>query len=246
MHDTEVSSSSDSYLDVLRQHVLRPPSTAIRIAERERAEVTVERDAFLAFADHLERIDVDAGRATSARDAPLVDSARTADSRSAIRSAYRDTVLGVPHYEAEYDEPLLANVAAEFGVDLARYLDPKSTGQLTESVKIALQNATDRAVRKRREFEDVLDTEVESIRVGRRQVTELLDELDSVVIPEWYRETFVASIDEIAAERQVVLRNQPTVTSSEEYTLCDYLYRDEPWTYPVLTAIARFRESVVV
>lgn len=34
-----------------------------------------------------------------------------------VQKAYRETILVVPHYEEEYAEPLVENMAQEFGVD---------------------------------------------------------------------------------------------------------------------------------
>ena len=62
------------------------------------------------------------------------------DRLDAVRGAYRETVMSVPHFEADYDESYTENVTEEFGPELATALvtgdrfDPFCRRTLLEAV----------------------------------------------------------------------------------------------------------------
>lgn len=244
MADATHDPPAHAFLDEFRRHVRTPLRTAASTVEREREEVEVERAAFSAFADRLDGIAVDRPRPRSAAAPPLTTRESATDSMDAVRRAYRETVLDVPHYQTVYDEPLLDNVGAELGPDLADWLDPENEVPSTESARDAIRRATERAIRSRRTFKKVLAAEAESIDRADRKLSELVGELDSTVVPRWYRDRFAERLDAVAAERQETIRSRPSVSVTQGFVLCEYLYADEPWSYPVLTAITRLREGV--
>lgn len=53
-------------------------------------------------------------------------------------------------------------------------------------------------------------------------------------------------LDSVAQERQEILQTQQSVSSLDEQSLCLYLYKDETWTYSVLTEVAWVRETVIL
>jgi len=169
-----------------------------------------------------------------------------ADQMQRVRAAYRETVMSVPHYGEVYGEPLATNVAAEFGRDLAAGVRADGPMPLTQPCKNALRAAAAQAARERRTFLDVLDREAESVTSASAELTEILDNLDTTAVPEWHREAFADRLDRIAHDRQELIRAPRPLPSDDGHSLCDYLYRDEPWTYPVLTAVTRLREAVVL
>lgn len=234
------------FLDTFQRHVLSPLSTAIGISEQEQAEIDVEREAFEEFADQLEAITVDVKHTSQGISHRLGLHEPAPDSMASIRAAYRETVQEVPHYENVYGESLLENVAAELGPDLAHCLAPENSVSKTELVKNAFRNATAQVIQERREVSNTISEELDSLASAQCKLTDLIGELDSVNIPNWYQETFISRLDSIAAERQEIIQGHPTMLSSEGYDLCEYLYQDEPWTYPVLTAVTQVRESVML
>lgn len=163
-----------------------------------------------------------------------------------VRAAYRKTVMSVTHYDDVYGESLVENVAAEFGPDLAEGLRKDGSIPLTRSYKNALRTAAAEAVQERRVFIDVLDRESQSIERARTELTDLIAELDTTILPEWYRETFETRLDRVAQERQETLRTRRSLPRIENHALTAYLNHEEPWTYPVLTAVTRVRETVVL
>lgn len=114
MADLDTRPGPRQYLCSLRQHVREPISNAVERAQREHREVARERDAFESFADRVE------GLSTAPADVQPFSSVtalpdRSATETTALRRAYQETVMAVPHYETVYDESLTENVRAEFG-----------------------------------------------------------------------------------------------------------------------------------
>lgn len=64
--------------------------------------------------------------------------------------AYQETVLSMPHYVVEYDEPLFEHLVAEFGEELATSLS--ANAQLTPPLKKGLSTASRQAARERGRF----------------------------------------------------------------------------------------------
>lgn len=246
MANATSSRPTESFLRAFRRHVLSPLTIAPHRVEEELAEVSTEIEAFEGFADRLEECAVGEGPTDMEMGPAFIVNRSSADSMASVRAAYRGTVTEVPHYNKVYGEPLLENVATELGPDLAQCLAPENSVEKTDEVVTALSQATAQAVHQRRTFSKCLNEEGDSITGARSRLTDLVGELDSLTIPDWYQETFVARLDSIAEDRQNVIRAHPAPASSEEPDLCDYLYEEEPWTYPVLTAVTRLREIVVL
>jgi hypothetical protein len=69
-------------------------------------------------------------------DRPLTGSSSTLDDTTVIvRALYSKAMMAVDHYEVEYDEPLLAHVAAEHGTDFG------TGSSTTDHAPIPLQRA---------------------------------------------------------------------------------------------------------
>lgn len=163
-----------------------------------------------------------------------------------VRTAYRETVMSVSHYDDVYGESLVENIAAEFGHDLAEGVRAGASVPLTEPLRNALHTAAVQAVQERRLGIDALDEEFQSIADARIELAALIAELDSTLIPDWYRETFETRLDSVATERQETLGSRRSLPRIDTHSFCRYLYRDNSWTYPVLIAVTRLRETVVL
>lgn len=239
------ATSSSYYLSLLRRHVLEPVSTAEEHVERERGEIALERDAFRQFADRV------ADAAPTSRPAPTLPTGTVmtdavSDETAALRRAYERTIASVPHYDEVYDESIVENASAELGPELASLLRPGTGPAFTSPHKRALVDAVERRATDREEFCEVLDSEIESLAERRRELTAVLDELDTSVVPSWYCDRFEDRIVRILRSRQTTLGAQSTVSYLDGHNLCTYLYHREPWTYPVLTSVARLLDSVTL
>lgn len=244
MVETDSRPEPRTYLHSLRRHVLDPISTAIGIVDREQTEVTLERDAFERFADRTRSLPSKPPRTGTVPTVSIPLQSSTTDT-AALRRAYSETVMNVPHYEDAYDESVTENVTAEFGPEIATLFDPGAVTSVTEATRERVVMAASQAAADRDEFCGTLDSELESLRVARRELSTVLDELDSSVIPAWYRQEFEGRLSEIIECRQSEIDGR-SISYFDGHNLCTYLYGDEPRTYPALTAVARLLDSVTV
>lgn len=222
--------------------------SARSVATEERERVRHETQAFTDFAGRV--ADLDAGPAgTGSRTVgatTMVETA-TASSLSEVERAYRETVMAVPHYEDEYDEPLSQNMAAEFGDDVASAV---VTGQaLTPQLKGTLLQRSGRSHRLRLALLDHLDEEIEAVEAAEADYRRIADSvariedesLDDATFEslraEWY---LLEDREQECVER--LRKRQETVQSrrglskhlSDAPTMEEYLYAPLDVTYPVL------------
>lgn len=244
MADTDHEPHVPQFLEALRQHVFTPLETATRAVEREQTEVTAELDAFETFAARLAMIEPVTQKSEQGQQRMVACGGPSADRMEQVRIAYRETVMSVPHYDEVYGESLVDNVAAEYGSDLAAGIHAETSMAFHPSYKTALQTATAQAKQERRTFLDTLDRERRSVETARTDLTELIAQLDTTTLPEWYRETFADRLDRIVRARQETIQTRRTVPRLQNHALCEYLYQTNSWTYPVLTAVTRTREAV--
>lgn len=228
--------------DSLRQHVLTPVSEAQSRVERELDEVDAERRAFGRFRDRVAGIEPvpprpdNPARQTVAHD----PDDRTVEQ---LRGAYRETVMSVAHYDDVFGESLDTNVAAELSAEVATGFQRGGT-RFTTMYKSRLTAAVDRAIAEREAFCETLATERDSLESCQESLVELLDPLDGPRVPVWHTTDFQDALSDIAHHRQEIVHRGHTLSYIDDHDLYAYLYRDENWTYPVLTAIARLRGAV--
>lgn len=141
---------------------------AIDVVDREIQYATTERTAFRRFRSRLESIEPDSrptAAATAGTSGGGVTLASGTESRDqalrAVRAAYRETVMAVPHFDSEYGESLRENLTAEFSADLATLVTEQR--RLAPVHRDALASASDRAVRERGAYLQVVRRERESL-----------------------------------------------------------------------------------
>jgi len=232
---------SRQHLRSLRGYVLSPVTDALERVEREQSELLSERRAFETFVERVKALDTES--VTSNDSVIRADS--SSDGTERVRTAYRETVMAVDHYEQAYDEALLENVTMELGPGIAHALSPKTQTAVTESFKRLLVLSARESVTERTEVLADLGTEHDSLVEARDELTCLVGSLESTRIPSWYRSDFRERCDALASERQATLEKNGPAVGESSHGLYEYLYRAEPWTYPVLTAVTRLCESVV-
>lgn len=157
----------------------------------------------------------------------------------AVRTAYRETVMGVPHYESEYGDTLAESVAAELGETLAGHV---AGGQvLTPRLYEALRAASERARDDRSDFLRHLEQERESLCEVAAELNEVesrLVELETR-IDEAPTSTHLGDIGdtlatletrctELANRRQTTIhgRSVREISGIEGASLLQYLYGD--------------------
>jgi hypothetical protein len=180
---------------------------------------------------------------------PGVPAAPPGSGLVAVRDAYVETVMSVPHYEAEYDDTYERSVAAEFGRELACALTRNAAYH--PDCERALFDAVDAAIEERERLEERLRTEAESLdRAGSRLATvrREIASLDAAV-PEGdfgaldacraRAGVLLDDCDRIAARRQrVIAAHERELRLDEDAVdLPTYLYGSIDATYPVLAAV---------
>ncbi|NIC01017.1 hypothetical protein [Halobacterium sp. R2-5] len=152
--------------------------------------------------------------------------------------------MDVPHYERVYDETLVEHFKNEFGPKYVGIFEDATSAAFTPQYKSALQLKVRETVKRREEVLRMLDVEEKSVRDAWTSLEEICSPLQTTVIPDWYTDSFTTRLDAIAAARQERLQERDDLDHTQGLSLCAYAYDDQPWTYPVLTSVARVRETV--
>lgn len=231
---------------------------AIEVTDREIEYTTAERDAFRSFRSRLERVDPTPASAARARPAgvggvALVGGDRPSDSAGeAVRTAYRGTVMAVPHFDREYGDTLRECLAAEFSAAIAAAVTGPEP--LTETHLDALAAAADRAVRERGEY-------LRAVRRERDSLTDVQETLDrceraAMAVGQAIDDTpsgsgrlsefddrlatLESECDAAAVSRQRLLHGRSTATLSgvDGTSFAAFLYGDHETTCPALADIA--------
>jgi len=224
----------------LRRHVLAPLVTAESVLIRESEEADTERGAFEQFKRQVAAVETvsDVSAVPSMR-APLHGGRSRAAER--VRCAFRDTVMSVDHYDDVYGESFIEHTAAELSEEIAAGLRRDAHLRFTPLFKRTLIAAVDSAIDQRETFCTILAGERESLSGGRDGLLAILDELDGTRVPAGIETDFTDALDEIASQRQETFAGRTALPRTDGHDLCNYLYTDCVWTYPVLTAVTRLR-----
>jgi hypothetical protein len=240
-----VSPPESALSKITREHVLSPLETARKRATREYEEVEAERRAYTQFKERV--VGIDTVPTSLAQRMSAVRSVDTSGQQSVerVRSAFRATVMSVDHYDELYGESLDEHVAAELSPEVATLVQSEKTTAFTEPAKTILIGAVDRAESQRDLILDTVETEQNSLENSQTALADLLDTYGESRVADRYRPDVEEKLDALAESRQETLRNRPRTTRTDGHDLCQYLYQDANWTYPVLTALTRSRQSLV-
>ena len=246
------------------REVIDEARAALRV---ERRRAVDEREAFRTFRGRIESVSTEAASTGGPSAAagfsggagPASGSGAAADASgpvappgsglAAVRDAYAETVMSVPHYEEEYDDTYERSVAAEFGPELA-YALTRSAGYHPEYER-ALLDAVDAAIDERDRLVERIGVEADSLdRAGSRLATvrREIASLDAA-IPEGgfgaldacrtRAGVLVEDCDRIAARRQrVIAEHERDLRLGDDVVdLPTYLYQSTTARYPALSAV---------
>lgn len=228
------------------------------LLEEERQRIADEAEAFGAFARRVADVDVartpatDGGpRGPGIPGGPTKTAAMrtpgTNEGLDAVRDAYRETVMGVPHYEAEYDESLATNMSLEFGEDVASAIE--GGAMLTPQLKETLVERSRTARRQRMELLRQLGSEAEALDDAEKTLRRCRKSADRIedasleertfddLVAEWrLLEDRQETAEAVLTERQehVQERDRKTGTRPGGPSFEEYLYERHEVTYPVL------------
>lgn len=228
------------------------------LVRRERERTATEREAFDAFVRRVASLSISTPSASPGGVQVLAGAGDAADQDlERVREAYRDTVMSMDHYDAEYGEPLPENVAAEFSGEVATAITDGSA--LTPQVKQALVEGGKTARSEREEFLRTLDREREELDGAAdvlgdaaRTATEIRDrrlELRSYAELEstWRQlESLETDCNDCLDRRQESIHEGYTLghRRGNRETFHTYLYDRLDETYPVLADGVRILESI--
>lgn len=174
------------------------------------------------------------------------------DELDPVRTAYRETVMAVDHYEDFYGESLAESVEAEFGPEVARQLT--SAQRLTPQLQSELVNSADEAATLRKQALGMIRSEKRRIDDARSQLDHLerrVDNLQRVLENEGSGESELDAVwhdladverdcEEVLADHQRRLSRR----SRQQRLSVPYLYRSIDVDYPALSATLDLVERV--
>lgn len=247
----------------------------------ERRRIADEQDAFREFATRLQEMEPTNPGSTSNRtgttDGPWPNSPGPSTNRSAtapggvrsiggpeghtasasagsldrVQTAYRETVMSVPHYDEEYGDGLLASVTAELGDDAAAAM--VASDRFTPALKRALLAFSEDARRNRDSLTDAidaeraaLDTAEEQLGIIDRERRALHDHLTEdptgpdfeAYVDVWHRLGYLDDrCGTVAEDRQDQLKHPPMQGVDWGPSFYDYLYSGLSVDHPVLATI---------
>ncbi len=235
----------DSVTTSFRDHVLSPLSRAEEIVEAERGEIEAERRAFVRFRDRVAGIETVSTPGPEARRALATGTGgRSPRALERVRGAFRETVMSLDHYDDVYGETAEEFTASEFSPEVAAGLRSESVASFTDLYKATLVTAVDRAVETRETTREHIDSELSSIEAHRATLAEMIDAVDGPAASGRYRSEFEDRLEEATRTRQEEIHRRFPRTGADGHDLCQYLYREPDWTYPVLTAVTRVNATL--
>ncbi|WP_080505124.1 DUF7260 family protein [Halorubrum aethiopicum] len=272
MATTDPANGSDPGVEEGLRSVDSAPRRALDALRVERRRTADEREAFEVFRSRVRRIPAEATPRTGTGPAAGAGTASTAVSAPsrirgatgstgpglvAVRNAYAETVMSVPHYEEEYNDTYERSLAEEFGPELAVALTREPT--LRERSRSSLLAGTTEAIDRREELVEIVESESSSVSRALEDLSPIAEEVGRFSRREFDAERFGAldayrarlnvlaeKCDEVAARRQ----GEP-LGGERRFNVGDagtdvrtYLYRDLPVTYPVLAAVAEVGERI--
>ena len=232
---------------------------AIEVVREEHSRTREERDALATFLDTVSQTEVSQEMATAGARQMIVGTDSPGIKRSdRIRNAYEDTVMGVSHYDEEYDDTVTDSMAEEFGPSISAAL---ASGQpFTLVLKQQLMQAAQEAQEEREWFLEILDTEQTELQKARTHLETAEDELESTTVGLPSEQSYGELIQgyerlrEVEADCELLLdhRQKQRIDGHNSVdtlrnTITDiqsYLYSALPVTYPVLADTTALLEKV--
>lgn len=223
--------------------------------ERDWERVNAERAAFKRFGDRVDSLHPVHGPEPTADQADYCATTllkhADASQLETLRSAYREMVMSVPHFESEYDESLETHMQAEFEPDIVTAV--ASDQPLTRPLKTAIVEASRQAATRRRDLQTCLEREATALQEVADSLDRLAEKRARCTIPSENRirfETLATLWEELrtiefeyaqlCSDRQAhIRRNSPDLADvGNAHHFHQYLYRSLDVTYPALADIA--------
>jgi hypothetical protein len=232
---------------------------AIRTAREEQQRTEAEGEAFERFAKAVGDLDLITEQnqtdATALYRVPAVRSESPTKTMEAVRTLYRETVMGVDHYQEEYDESLSENVAAEFGPELTTAMT--TNDNINPILQQAFVTRSRSAVQERAWFQSVINGEIEALSTAETQLRDISRVTTRTREPDPNTRSLlevhdaVQRLEDAEAECESLIRSRHDdyvdAPRQENLHLQEYLYHQYEWTHPVigdaLDTVRRIRDT---
>ena len=227
------------------------------LLDAELRRLAAERDAFSEFGRRVAAIEAaDTSAAVQTTGGLMTATTTVADDRlDRVQDAYRETVMGVDHFEEDYGEPFAENLAAEFGDSVA--VAVVDGNQFTPQLKAALMQSAQEATRQRASFISTLESEAESLSEAASTLEDVDAERESLgeaplpsrsyeeLVADWHRLGQLRDrCGSLASDRQRRLKELSASLPPGGGELHEYLYDELPVSHPVLADAASLSETV--
>lgn len=220
---------------------------AREVCEEEHDRTLAERDAFDRFVRQVSGIETATQGSPAGASAVALHTATGTDSRlESVRTAYRETVMDVSHYDEEYGDALAESVRVELGEDIATAV--VEGDQFSPPVKRALVRTATEASARRSEFVHRLETEDDALADGEERLLDLRATLERTArrpLPDRSFEDLVDARERLCAVREecesLLAKRQRAIDADggsfrgeSQHGFYRYLYHPVDATYPVL------------
>lgn len=153
---------------------------AEEVLAEEYARTVAERDAFQEFARLVDQLDGTTATTNPSQPAGgLLSQSRSSGERlGRVREAYSETVMGVAHYEKEYDDTLRESMSAEFCEEVASAVENGT--RLSPQLKAGLLQGSHQSRTEREALLQALDRESDALDRAKSEFAAVYDELERV------------------------------------------------------------------
>lgn len=231
----------------------------IRNAQDELAEeqeqLMTEREGFVTFAEKVQSI-ATANQPTGGTTTMQVSNANGGHQQlEQVREVYEETVMTTPGFDQEYGESFAEHMAAEFGPDVATIV--VNGHRFDEPVKQLLIEQARESAQQREELLDIIKSENRSLETAASEldgVHGLLAQVEKAELQEYDVPQLVETdstlrtsrcrCESVAQTRQEQIHAETNRVNGKGTFLQEYLYRDLPFSFPVLRTAVGYIERI--
>lgn len=231
-------------------------SSAIDVLTIEYTQITEEIQAFEQFREKVSNTSTNIESKNSINNFRCQQKS-TVEGTSKVRTAYRDTIMSVPHYEKEYGDTYLSSVSEELGPDLAIAITESS--ELTPISKSALINQIDNTIEGRKQLRKTVQSEQDSIESGYNDLYNIGEFIHQYPENKIFRlnndqktkfeaklSNNIDDLDKISINRQQEINKiqKSAQTNQSHSDLYSYFYQSMSTNYPVLETIGKLGREI--
>lgn len=128
------------------------------------------------------------------------------------------------HYEERYDNTFRADIEAELGEDVTDVPCQRGAGQFNNNVQRTVLNRIDQRVADRERLVRRLNREKTSLRNAQTELSDIMNSLAEILIPEWYAEPFLERLNGLSEKRQHSIHSYRSFGRTDGHSFCQYVY----------------------